>query len=191
MRRRRPGFGKPPARQLPAPAAAPMPLLIENSIPPHAPSRGEGYLLLRRPLDVAPPAADLPPGVAFAPLAAEGAGRVHALLRLAYSNGTGTVADNLLDWWESLLTDSEFDRNLAFVVKHGEEVIGFCLCWTSSFVKDLVVDPRWRNRGIGSALLSTAITALRARGAAELALKVNIYNGTAQRLYRTLGFVQD
>jgi ribosomal protein S18 acetylase RimI-like enzyme len=110
---------------------------------------------------------------------------------LAYSNGSGQVTANVLDWWEGLVTDSEFDRNLAFVARGGDEIVGFCLCWTSSFVKDLVVEPRWRNRGIGSALLSTAIDALRKRSADEVALKVNIYNGAAQRLYRQFGFVQD
>lgn len=151
----------------------------------------DGYLLLRRPLAAPPPAPNLPEGATLAPLAASDAGKVHALLQLAYSNGSGQVTENLLDWWEALLTDSEFDRNLALVAKHGDDVIGFCLCWTSSFVKDLVVDPGWRNRGLGSALLSTAIEALRKRGAEEVALKVNIYNGTAQRLYRSFGFVQE
>ncbi len=151
----------------------------------------DGYLLLRRPLAEAPPPASLPQGVVLAPLVASDSGRVHTLIQQCYANGVGSIQPDLLDWWESLLTDSEFDRNLAFVAKHDDEVVGFCLCWTSSFIKDLVVDPRWRNRGVGSALLSAAIEALRKRGAEEVALKVNIYNGTAQRLYRQFGFVQD
>jgi GNAT superfamily N-acetyltransferase len=151
----------------------------------------DGYLLLRRPLVDPPPPVNLPDSVVLAPLEASDSGRVHTLIQQCYANGVGTVQVELLDWWESLLTDSEFDRNLTFVAKHGDDVIGFCLCWTSSFIKDLVVDPRWRNRGVGSALLSTAIEALRKRGAEEVALKVNIYNGTAQRLYRSFGFVQE
>jgi len=157
----------------------------------HKMTHSEGFLLLRRSLaDPAPPAV-WPPGMEVAPIAASDAGRVHALLQRAYTNGFGKVPDNLLDWWEGLLTDSEFDRNLALVARHGDDVVGFCLCWTSSFVKDLVVDAHWRNHGIGSALLSTAIEALRARHAEEVALKVDIYNATAQRLYRQFGFVQE
>jgi ribosomal protein S18 acetylase RimI-like enzyme len=151
----------------------------------------DGFLLLRRSLADAPPAPVWPEGVTVAPLAASEAGQVHALLQRAYTNGFGKVPANLLDWWEGLLTDSEFDRNLTFVARHEDVVIGFCLCWTSSFVKDLVVDAGWRNRGIGSALLSTAISALRDRNAEEIALKVDIYNATAQRLYRGFGFVQE
>jgi GNAT superfamily N-acetyltransferase len=157
--------------------------------PPTA--NAEGYIRLVRPLSLSAPAVVLPEGVVIAPLAADDAARVHALLQWAYADGFGSVPDRALDWWNSVTRDSEFDRNLAFVAKSGVEVVGFCLCWTSSFVKDLVVSPLWRNRGIGSGLLSSAITALRARGAEELALKVNIYNGTAQRLYRHFGFAQD
>lgn len=151
----------------------------------------DGYLLLRRSLADAPPDPVWPTGVTVTPLAASEAGQVHALLQRSYANGFGKVQDNLLNWWEGLLTDSEFDRNLAFVARHADDVIGFCLCWTSSFVKDLVVDAGWRNRGIGSALLSAAMAALRTRHADEISLKVDIYNATAQRLYRSFGFAQD
>lgn len=154
-------------------------------------SHTDGYMLLRRPLADPLPPVNMPLDLAFAPLAAADASRIHTLLQLAYSNGSGQVTESVLDWWEGLVTDSEFDRNLGFVIKHGEDVVGFCLCWTSSFVKDLVVDPRWRNRGVGSALLTTALDTLRRRGADEVALKVNIYNGAAQRLYRQFGFMQD
>lgn len=166
-------LGKLPAPDKPPTAAAP------------------GHIRLRRPLSLSSPAIALPEAVRIATLTADDATRVHALLRAAYSTGFGTVPERALDWWGGIVTDSEYDRNLAFVARAGDDVIGFCLCWTSSFIKDLVVDVRWRNRGVGSALLSTAITALRARGAEEVALKVDIYNGTAQRLYRQFGFAQD
>lgn len=168
--------------------AAPTPLPAPIA---HPTSRTTGYLLLRRSLTEPLPPLSLPDGVTVAPLAAADASAVHRLLQAAYSNGFGQVPPALLDWWEGLLTDSEFDRNLALVARHGDETIGFCLCWTSSFVKDLVVDARWRNRGIGSALLVLAFEALRKRGAEEVALKVDIYNATAQRLYRSFGFEQD
>lgn len=184
LARRRPkgGFGKAAA---PAGGAGLPPPV------PHPTSPAAGHILLRRPMALPEPPIRLPPGVAIAPIEAANAGAVHKLMQRAYASGFGTVPANLLDWWEGLVTDSEFDRNLALVARAGDEVIGFCLCWTSSFVKDLVVDAGWRNRGVGSALLSTAIAALRARGAEELALKVDIYNGTAQRLYRSFGFGQD
>lgn len=191
------GRGKvgPPAKN------APRPMFVERVrqlnarqlAPPTRPSTAatEGHLLLRRPLDLPLPATHLPDGVAITTLTAADAAAVHALLQLAYANGFGSVPGSMLEWWNALSADSEFDRNLAFLAKSGDEAVGFCLCWTSSFIKDLVVAPLWRNRGIGTALLATALTALKARGAEEVALKVDIYNGTAQRLYRQFGFSQD
>ncbi len=188
--RRKSGFRPPPTRP---PVAVPPANagLLPSSAPPRPLARTEGFLLLRRPLAEPAPPFRLPDGVGIVALQATDAGAIHRLMQRAYATGFGRVPDNLLDWWESLLTDSEFDRDLAFVAKAGDEVVGFCLCWTSSFVKDLVVDAGWRNRGIGTALLSTAIVSLAARGAEEVALKVDIYNGTAQRLYRSFGFAQD
>ena len=152
-------------------------------------SMTEGYLLMRRSLREPAPPMQLPEGVVLVPLAAADAGHIHSLLQFSYAPGYGSVRPDALEWWEALISDSEFDRNLAFVAKSGERVIGFCLVWTSSFIKDIVVDGSYRRRGIGSALLSLAIEAMRKRGASELALKVDIYNANAQRLYAEFGFV--
>lgn len=154
-------------------------------------SQTDGYLLMRRSLaEPAPPAA-FPEGCQLVPLAAADAGHIHSLLQFSYAPGYGSVRPDALDWWEALITDSEFDRNLAFVVKSGDRVIGFCLVWTSSFIKDIAVDGSYRRRGIGSALLSVAIESMRKRGAEEIALKVDMYNANAQRLYREFGFATD
>jgi len=154
-------------------------------------SHTDGYLLMRRSLAEPAPPAMLPEGTGLVPLAAADAGHIHSLLQFSYAPGYGSVRADALEWWESLISDSEFDRNLAFVVKSGDRVIGFCLVWTSSFIKDIVVDGSYRRRGIGSALLSLSIEAMRKRGAQEIALKVDMYNANAQRLYAQFGFSTD
>lgn len=154
-------------------------------------SKTEGFLLMRRPLAQPTAAASMPDGVVRVPLAAADALAIHRLLEASYAPGYGSVRPDALEWWEAMVTDSEFDRNLAFVAKAGEQVVGFCLVWTSSFVKDIVVDGVYRRRGIGSALLASAIEAMRGRGHEEIALKVDIYNANAQRLYQEFGFVAD
>jgi ribosomal protein S18 acetylase RimI-like enzyme len=154
-------------------------------------SHTEGYLLMRRPLSAPAPAVALPDGVALSPLVAADAVAIHRLLEASYAPGYGSVRPDPLDWWEAMVTDREFDRNLAFVAKAGAQVVGFCLVWNSSFLKDIVVDAVLRRHGIGSALLATAIAAMQARGHEELALKVDIYNANAQRLYQQFGFVAD
>lgn len=154
-------------------------------------SKTDGYLLMRRSLSEPARPAALPEGVELVPLAAADAGHIHSLLQFSYAPGYGSVRPDALEWWEALVSDSEFDRSLTFVVKAGDRVIGFCLVWTSSFIKDIVVDGSYRRRGVGSALLSLAIEAMRKRGAQEIALKVDIYNANAQRLYQEFGFVAD
>jgi ribosomal protein S18 acetylase RimI-like enzyme len=154
-------------------------------------SKTDGFLLMRRSLAEPAPPPVLPEGTELVPLAAVDAGHIHSLLQFSYAPGYGSVRGDSLDWWEALVSDSEFDRNLAFVVKAGDRVVGFCLVWTSSFIKDIAVDGSFRRRGIGSALLSLAIEAMRRRGAQEIALKVDMYNANAQRLYAEFGFVTD
>jgi ribosomal protein S18 acetylase RimI-like enzyme len=84
--------------------------------------------------------------------------------------------------------DSEFEAGLCFCAVREGELVGFALCWTSNFVKDLVVHPLSRSQGTGAALLSTALHAFRGRGAAVAALKVQATNHRARRLYERLGF---
>jgi ribosomal protein S18 acetylase RimI-like enzyme len=182
--RRRPKarFGRPPDR----PAIGSTGLQLSS---PHPAGTSLGYLLLRRQISTPVLPAPLPEGLTLQPISADDATAAHHLLQLAYANGFGSVPDNRLDWWNALLSDPEFDRELAVVAKRNTEVVGFCLCWTSSFIKDLVVDPNCHGQGIGSALLANAIAVLARRGAEDVALKVDIYNAMAQRLYRRFGFV--
>ncbi|MDB5540485.1 MAG: hypothetical protein JWQ89_2212 [Devosia sp.] len=152
-----------------------------NTVPDH--------VLMARDLTMPIPTADWPDGAALAPMSAADAPAIHRLLQRAYANGFGSVLPDWLDWWEGLRGDSEFDKHLCFVASAGDEITGFCVCWTSSFVKDLVVAPDWQGRGVGTALLATAMAALEARGAVEVRLKVQAGNAGASRLYERMGFV--
>jgi ribosomal protein S18 acetylase RimI-like enzyme len=129
-----------------------------------------------------------PPGISTSPLRASDARPIHALIQRAYANGYGTVQPDWLDWWEWLTTDAEFDQKLCLVARAGDGIAGFCLVWTSAFVKDLVVDPGRHGSGIGTALLATAIAEMQQRGHAHLRLKVDARNLGARRFYERMGF---
>lgn len=148
------------------------------------------FLRLQRNLTALVPSPAWPDGARLAPFDVADVKAIHTLLQRAYANGFGGVAADWLGWWEALRADSEFSPELCLVAKAGDDVVGFCLCWTSSFVKDLVVSPEWQGRGLGAALLATAMEALRQRGASEVGLKVVTGNAGARRLYERMGFAK-
>ena len=55
----------------------------------------------------------------------------------------------------------------------------------------MAVAPRSRGRGVGSALLATAIEWARERGLHKLTLSVFPHNAAAIALYRKFGFVEE
>lgn len=129
-----------------------------------------------------------PAGVARVPFGASLAPAVHGLMRLAYADGGGSVPAAFDTWWAATRHDREFDASLCFVAAAAGEPVGFVLCWTSSFVKDVVVNPGWRRHGIGTALLSSALGDLRRRGHRAATLKMHADNTAARRLYDRFGF---
>jgi ribosomal protein S18 acetylase RimI-like enzyme len=138
--------------------------------------------LLEDPFD--PPA--WPPDVYLTELNPDLAREVHTLLILGYQNGGGSIAP-FSDWWSALLSDSEFDASLCFLAWDQQGLIGIAQCWTSAFVKDLVVHPRRRRQGIGASLLLHTYAVFYHRGAITVDLKVEAGNTSAIRLYLQSG----
>ena len=143
---------------------------------------------MRRDLGSAVAAQVWPDGVALRPFTAADAPAVHALLKLAYADGGGSV-EPFAEWWKTLAADSEYDSALCFIAWSGDSLVGVALCWTSAFVKDLVVHPGGQRRGVGKALLLTAFQTFRDRGASSVDLKVQADNAGAIRFYENLGMI--
>jgi ribosomal protein S18 acetylase RimI-like enzyme len=146
---------------------------------------------LRRDLSDAVADPVWPSGFSVRTFAAEDAPAVHRLMQLAYAEGGGSVG--VFDaWWPALRDDGEFAAALCFLAIDGAgEIVGAAQCWTSAFVKDLVVHPRARRQGLAEALMLTVFQAFGRRGAAHVDLKVEMDNPTgAVRLYQRLGMVE-
>ena len=111
---------------------------------------------------------------------------LHSLLEHGYRRGGGSVAA-FETWLVAMTTDEEFDPQLWFIAESEGMLVGAVLCWTSAFVKDVVVHESWRRRGLAEALLLRAFNALAARGATSVELKVEAENENAVRLYERLG----
>jgi ribosomal protein S18 acetylase RimI-like enzyme len=132
-----------------------------------------------------------PSGFGVRSFTAEDAPAVHRLMQVAYARGGGSVGA-FETWWPGVRDDGEFDAALCFLaIDRNGEIIGAAQCWTSAYIKDLVVYPHARRLGVAKALLLTAFQAFRRRGATHVDLKVEIDNPTgAVRLYRRLGMIE-
>ena len=143
---------------------------------------------LRRDLTeaVAPPTC--PTGYRVRTFAADDAPTVHRLLEVGYAQGGGHIGA-FEEWWPSLRDDDEFALDLCFLaVNERQDIVGVAQCWTSAFIKDLVVHPLARRRGIAAALLRRVFWEFRRRGVKHVDLKVQVDNPTgAVRLYKELG----
>jgi ribosomal protein S18 acetylase RimI-like enzyme len=118
----------------------------------------------------------------------EDAQSLHALLEHGYRHGGGSVTA-FQPWLTQMTTDAEFDPQLWFLAESEGMLVGAVLCWTSAFVKDVVVHETQRRRGIAEALLQSAFNTLWARGATAVELKVEATNHGAVRLYERMGMV--
>ncbi len=108
----------------------------------------------------------------FAPMDFTKPAEFHALLQLAYADGGGSVPA-FEAWWRQLSGDSEYDPALCFLVcDDAGEFAAAAQCWTSAFVKDFAVHPRYRRRGCGRALLLHIFRVFQERGAQAVDLKV-------------------
>lgn len=83
---------------------------------------------------------------------------------------------------------------LGFVWEEGGRVVGNTTLFDIAghperwVLANVAVEPAWRRRGIGRALVAASIGRARARGARSLRLQVEPDNHTAVALYRGLGF---
>jgi len=113
---------------------------------------------------------------------------VHRLLEVGYADGGGHVG-SFEEWWPSLRADEEFAADLFFLAENErQDIVGVAQCWTSAFIKDLVVHPLARRQGIATALLWQVFSEFQHRGAKHVDLKVHVDNPTgALRLYRAMG----
>jgi ribosomal protein S18 acetylase RimI-like enzyme len=141
-------------------------------------------LLMRLSLQQAPPSPLWPPGVTLRLFERADAAQVYALL-------LDGQADDVLDWptWQSQwLSNAEYDPALCLLVMDSDGLVAMVQGWTSGYLKDLVVHPRARRRGLGSALLAWTMQRYCQRGEASVDLRVREDNHPALQLYQRMGW---
>lgn len=143
-------------------------------------------LLLRRDLTEVMPAVVWPAGISLTSYHPALAEAVHGLMELGYPQGGGRVPE-LKVWREYFETDAEYDPALCFIATDAQGVVGVAQCWTSAYIKDLVVHPRVQGQGLGRALLLHAFKVFQQRREGFVDLKVLEENQRARRLYKGVG----
>ncbi|WP_338799952.1 GNAT family N-acetyltransferase [Pseudomonas sp. RSB 5.4] len=143
---------------------------------------------MRRDLRQEVPPIYWPEGIELSTYRPELAAVVHQLMQLGYREGGGRVPA-LEEWQLRFESDPEYDPALCFIASDAESVIGVAQCWTSSYIKNLVVHPRAQGRGLGRALLLNAFKVFQQRREGFVDLKVLEDNLRAQRLYESAGMI--
>jgi ribosomal protein S18 acetylase RimI-like enzyme len=145
---------------------------------------------LERSLALPVPQPAMPPGVTLTRWTDDAAGAVHALLELSYRDGGGSV-DPFEEWLQWFTSDPEFEPDSCFLAWRGQMLVAAALCWSSAFVKDLCVAPRFRRRGLAFGLLGVVLAHFRGRGASAVELRSHSDNPSgANELYRKMGFIR-
>lgn len=144
------------------------------------------YWLMRRDLGLQWPRVTWPQSFRLVAFSTDNAPAVHRLLTLGRQHGGGQVAD-FNTWLLAFERDPEFDRQLCFVVEDSHGVAAVAQCWTSAFIRNLVVDPRAQRQGLGLMLLNQAFEAFAQRREGHVDLKVMESNTAARQLYERAG----
>jgi len=144
--------------------------------------------VMRRNLDTPLPDAPVPPDIRFATWTPALASKFFAVYQAAFRERPGFPNWSPDEWVDWLGTkDDDFRAELSLLAYHDDVPVGFITC-AEGWIVQLGVPPEWRKRGIGSALVSEALSRFRAVGSDHVLLDVNVNNPGAERLYTQLGF---
>jgi len=149
------------------------------------------YRMLIEHEDV-PLAAEWPEGFRVSTFEPADGRAFHAALDEAFAEEWNFVSQPFEHWAERRLNVPEFDPTLLFIVRDGDEIAavlrGEADRGGAGWVGAIGVLPRWRQRGLGLALLRHAFGEFYRRGQTRVALGVDAQNPTgATSLYERAG----
>jgi mycothiol synthase len=178
-----------------AATAGPLALIAVTLEPAAAPfAMANGYTkawevwLMGIDLPAEPPIPEWPEGVTVRTFREDDAKEVKALLDLAYAEEPHHHPLSFEHWRRFMLEDPSYDAAAWFLALAGDEIVGAALNWKEGYVKDLVVHPGWRSRGLGKALVLQTFAEFARRDIARVTLKTDSNNPTgAWRLYERVG----
>lgn len=137
----------------------------------------------------------IPPGFALRHFVPGDEERLCALQNLAFTGSWGFRPNTVEDIRYLVNTGRCHPEGILFITQ-GQRIVAYC--WTMDHPIDkekasihmMGVDPGYRGRGLGRAILVAAIEHLVKRGVKEVELSVDSRNPAAKRLYRSVGFAR-
>lgn len=130
----------------------------------------------------------LPSGIRFATWAPALADPFFAVYQAAFRERPGYPDWSQEKWVDWLATDDDgFHPEMSLLAIHDDIPVGFIIC-ADRWIVQMGVRPEWRDRGIGSALVSEVLMRFQAAGGDHVLLDVNINNPRAARVCKQLGF---
>ncbi|MFI6925419.1 GNAT family N-acetyltransferase [Nonomuraea spiralis] len=142
--------------------------------------------VFRRDLTAPLPAVPLPPEVTveeWSPDTEEDFYQAYSASFADRPGFPGWSREEWIDW----LVDDEFQPGCSLVARDGETAVGFVTC-VEEFLVQVGAVPAWRRRGLARALAVAALGRMRAAGATQVFLDVNVNNPASAALFRGLGF---
>lgn len=144
--------------------------------------------VMRRDLSLPLPDALLPSGLSFAAWVPGLADQFFAVYQASFRERSGFPDLSQEDWMAWLGTDEDdFHPELSLLACHDNLPLGFIVC-ADNWIVQMGVHPEWRERGIGSALVTEVLRRFRESGGEYLLLDVNANNPRAARVYARLNF---
>ncbi|HET8682087.1 MAG TPA: GNAT family N-acetyltransferase, partial [Micromonosporaceae bacterium] len=134
-----------------------------------------------------PPPARLPAGVELVEWSARHAPRFFAVYDAAFRERPGFPGWSERQWVDWVTEEGDLRPRWSLLADAGVSGdVGFVVC-ADCWVVQVGVRPDWRGRAVGAALVAEALRRMRAAGATEALLDVNVDN-PARHLYPRLGF---
>ena len=156
--------------------------------------RSFGELRMHRDLGQSLPQYPLPEGIQLVPWTTKRAGLFFATHEDAWSTRPKLQIwreDAWIAYWDG---GNDFRADLSLLAVAGDEAAALILCEVDGVTREgwiskVGVRPRYRGRGLATALVSHALHTFRAAGLTTALLNVGDDNAVARRVYERLGFI--
>jgi mycothiol synthase len=155
----------------------------------YEPARTFRHMAMAVPAEASP--GKVPAGLEIHPCDDDDARGLWETLQDAFATHFGFYPQSIDEWWAEQRGYPTFDPGLTLVAVAAGDVVGGVIGFVDEgigWVGEIGVRTGWQRRGVGRALLLSALAAFADRGVSNMRLNVDVDNTTnASQLYRSIG----